>query len=339
MKIFFYSSAFSPSVGGIETLVEVLCRQFSALGHEVEVATETPGDETHSYPFGVTRRGSLRQLRRLLTWCDIHVQANVSLKAAWMVASAPRKSIYQHNNVYQRDDGSKGSLDLLKIALAHAFPGIANSSYTSTKTGAENVILNAYDDATFRQRQTPEEKDRDLVFLGRLVSQKGGDTLIDALGLLSQQGCRPNLTIIGDGAERPALEQGAARLQVGGQIRFLGGLTGLSLATEIAKHRVIVVPSRYEEPFGIVALEGLASGCVPIVSERGGMLEAIGGHGFTFANGDSAALAEQLRHVLSDYKNARQRLNGVESHLARCSARAVAAQYVAVFKRHLEERQ
>jgi glycosyltransferase involved in cell wall biosynthesis len=333
MKIFFYSTVFSPSVGGIETLTETLCRQFVTLGHEVKLATETPGDR--AFPFDVIRKPDVKRFRELLKWADVHVQANVSLKASWVWFFAPRKTLYQHNNVYQRDDGSKRPVDRLKTALSRVTPSIANSSYTAERTGAKYVILNAYDDTTFTAAPKWSEKDRDLVFLGRLVSQKGCHTLIDALAGLIAKGGRTNLTVIGDGPERAHLEHQAIEAGVADHVRFLNGLRGEALASELARHRVIVVPSSYEEPFGIVALEGLASGCIPIVSERGGLVDAISGHGFTFANGDARALEGCLESVLADISGARTRLRDVQKHLDHCSGRAVAMSYIRAFKQHL----
>lgn len=333
MKIFFYSTVFSPSVGGIESLAETLCRQFVALGHDVKVATETPGEA--EMPFGVMRQPGQMRMRELLAWCDVHLQANVSLRAAWVWLAAPGKIYYQHNNVYQRDDGSKRPVDWLKTAIARFTPGIANSAYTAARTGAQHVILNAYDDSTFGPMPRWADKDRSLVFLGRLVSQKGCDTLIEALSSLAECGKRPDLTVIGDGPDRAALERQAEQGGVAKQVRFLGRMTGQALAAELCRYRVMVVPSRYEEPFGIVALEGLASGCVLIVSERGGLVDAIGEHGMTFPNGDADALADRLKQVLGNMEAARLRLSGIETHLARCSARAVAERYIEVFERNL----
>lgn len=334
MRIFFYSTVFSPSVGGIETLVETLCRQFVELGHEVIVATETSGST--DVPFPVVRQPNLYRFFKLLRWCDIHIQANVSLKAAWVWLIAPGKIIYQHNNVYQRDDGSRRLVDRIKTLLARRAPGIANSAYTADLTGADVTILNAYDDRTFAPRQKWREKDGDLVFLGRLVSQKGCFTLIDALGRLAERGRHPTLTIIGEGPDRGKLEVQADSRGLGHRVRFLGELRGRALAKELGRHRVIVVPSSYEEPFGIVALEGLACGCIPVVSERGGLVDAISGHGFTFPNGDAEALAHLLDQVVGDIDSARKRLSGVDDHLARCRAQAVAERYIEVFKQHLE---
>lgn len=333
LKIFFYSTVFSPSVGGIESMAELLCREFTALGHDVVLATLTPGDG--EFPFEVRRGCTAIELQRLASWCDVHLQANVSLKAAWLRAIAPLKTFYRHGNVYQRDDGSKGVVEHLKTALARVTPSVANSTYTAEKTGAKFVVLNAYDDATFGPAPDWGDKDRDLVFLGRLVSQKGCDTLIEALGRLATRGHRPCLTVIGEGPDRAGLDRQVKAVGVAEQVRFAGALKGYTLAKQLERHKVLVVPSRYEEPFGIVALEGLACGCLPIVSRRGGLVDAIGGHGFSFPNGDASALEERLDEVLSDINAARARLDGVETHLARCRSRAVAAQYIAIFERYL----
>lgn len=331
MKNFFFSTVFAPSTGGIETMVELLCREFTALGHEVVLATLTPGD-AGPFPFEVVRQPGLAEFARLLRWCDIHMQANVSLKHGWPRFLAPRKFVYQHNNVYQRDDGTQGWRDKVKTRVAKASFGIANSHYTAARTGAAHVVLNAYDDAIFTPVVPWADRRGDLVFLGRLVSQKGCDTLIEALAILARGGLRPGLTVIGDGADRAILEERVADLGLGVQVQFVGRHKGAALAALLNDHRVMVVPSRYEEPFGIVALEGLGCGCLPVVSERGGLLDAISGHGRTFPNGDAKALAQVLQEVLTDPGAARALLDGREAHLARCTARAVAEAYLRIFE-------
>ncbi|MCJ2544005.1 glycosyltransferase family 4 protein [Thermostichus vulcanus] len=335
MKIFFFTTVFAPSIGGIERMAEMLCAEFVAMGHEVQLATLTPGNGRFPYP--VIRRPKFTQFLSLLHWCDIHIQANVSLKYAWPLLVVPKKVVYRYANAYQRDDGSRSLIDFAKVALAARACGIANSHYTAARTGATHVVLNAYDDSTFRITTPWQERKRDLVFLGRLVSQKGCDTLLQALAHLRGQGLFPTLTVIGDGPDRPMLETMSAELNLDRQIHFTGTMQGQPLADLLNCHRFMVVPSRYEEPFGIVALEGLACGCVPIVSERGGLVDAISGHGFTFPNGDPIALAKVLTECLHRPEEAQQRLVGAESHLARCRARSVAEQYINIFRQKIGE--
>jgi glycogen(starch) synthase len=332
VKIFFFTTVFAPSVGGIERLVETLCAEFVANGHEVRLATMTPGDATFSYP--VIRRPNPFDFLRLLQWCDVHIQSNVALKYAWPRFVAPQKFVYQHNNAYQRDNGTRGVLDHLKAVLARQTTGIANSHFTSVRTGADHVVFNAYGDSIFRNERPWSEREGELVFLGRLVSQKGCDTLLQALARLACEGMTPRLTVIGDGPDRQGLEALCVKLGLNEQTRFIGPLQGRELARMLNDHRVIVVPSRYEEPFGIVALEGMACGCIPVVSERGGLVDAIGGHGFTFANGGHGELAELLCTILSAPEAAYAKLNNIESHLVNYTASNVANQYLEIFRHY-----
>jgi glycosyltransferase involved in cell wall biosynthesis len=332
MKIFFFSTTFAPNVGGIEKQVEILCTEFAAMGHQVRLATISSKAGEDCYDFAVIRKPSLGTLFRLMNWCDIHVQANISLKYAFLCLLRPSRVIYQHNNVYQQDDGTLKPLDRLKQLVGRHTPGIACSRYVATKLRCTETVFNAYDDSTFSRAVPWEARDRDLVFLGRLVSQKGCDVLLRAVGRLRSGGLVPTLTIIGDGPDRKMLEALALETGVNEQVRFTGTLQGPSLAAELARHRFLVVPSRYEEPFGMVAVEGLACGCVPVVSEQGGLVDAIGGFGFTVPNGDDAALAATLKTVLTDSTAARARLNGVQTHLAGCQARAVAKRYISIFE-------
>lgn len=62
----------------------------------------------------------------------------------------------------------------------------------------------------------------------------------------------------------------------------------------------MVVPSLWDEPFKIVALEGIACGCVVVGSKGGGLKDAIGPCGLTFDNGDVAGLTAQLINLLAN---------------------------------------
>ena len=58
--------------------------------------------------------------------------------------------------------------------------------------------------------------------------------------------------------------------------------------------------SRWAEPFGIVALEGIACGCAVVGTALGGLPEAIGPCGLTVPNADTSAMGRALRSLLED---------------------------------------
>jgi glycosyltransferase involved in cell wall biosynthesis len=135
------------------------------------------------------------------------------------------------------------------------------------------------------------------------------------------------LTLVGDGPEAAALPRLAEEWKVADRVTFIGPKRGEELARLMNAHRVLVVPSRWAEPFGIVALEGAASGCTVIASDGGGLPEAVGPCGRVFRSGDAEALAHAVAAVTAPEPAA------VAAHLARHRAGAVVAAYEAVLHR------
>ncbi len=156
--------------------------------------------------------------------------------------------------------------------------------------------------------------------------------LLEALGLLRAQGLTPRLTVIGDGPERASLQQLARDLQVEDTVTLVGAKNGDELVRLLNRHQILVVPSRWAEPFGIVALEGLACGCVVVGSEGGGLPDAIGPGGPTFPNGDAPALAQALAGLLTDPARQAAYREQAADHLARHTPAAVANAYLEVFE-------
>jgi len=178
-------------------------------------------------------------------------------------------------------------------------------------------------------------RDRDLVFLGRLVSAKGVDLLLEALAELKRQGITAGLTVIGEGPEEENLREQTKQLGLEDQVDFAGAKFDEDLARMLNAHLILVVPSRWQEPFGIVALEGIACGCVVIGSEGGGLKDAIGPCGVTFPNGDVKALTRALEDSLSRGDELDEYREHAESHLAWHSTERIAGEYLKVFARAL----
>lgn len=328
MRILLGSHHFSPSTGGIETASNLLAREFVALGHEVRVVTQTDGNG--HFPFAVIRRPGPLELLRQLRWCEIFLQNNISLRTLWALLFVRRPLFIAHQTWITDAKGDIGWQHRLKrFVLRYATSLAISRAVAEQLPGPSIEVGNPYDDKVFKDVPA-EPRMKELIFVGRLVSDKGADLLLDAMASLKSQ---PRLTVAGDGPERASLEKLAADLRIQSQIEFVGSQTSEQLGRLLRQHRILVVPSRWQEPFGIVALEGIASGCVVVGSAEGGLGEAIGACGLTFPNGDTPALAKALSRLLEDPAECDRLRQKAAPHLARFTPRHVASLYLDAMKR------
>lgn len=333
MKILFYSPAFLPMVGGLEINIATLAEQITLAGHEVVVVTTTPGsEEVVDHPYRVVRCPSPAELLHWTRWCEVFFQANVSLRGLWPLLLVRRPWVVSHHSWYCRPDGRIVWRDRLKrYLLRYAAASLAVSQAMAQDLGGSTVtIQNPYRDKLFRVLPGVR-RTGDLLFLGRLVSDKGVDVLLSALSILAREGFDPRLTIVGEGPEAPRLQAHAEALDLTDRIEFLGKRQGPELVEILNRHRLMIVPSRYNEPFGIVALEGIACGCVVVGSKGGGLTEAIGLCGRTFDNGDAQDLASVLAELLQHPEGDGAYLQHAEEHLARHRSGTVAVAHLRVF--------
>jgi glycogen(starch) synthase len=194
---------------------------------------------------------------------------------------------------------------------------------------AVSVIANGVDSAP----APVGSAERQVLLAGRLVYEKGFQLALAALpGLLDRVGPL-RLVIAGAGIHEDALRALAAELGIERQVDFLGWVGPERLAELYAAADVCVVPSLYE-PFGLVALEAMASGCPCVVADTGGLRELVG-HGevgLRFAAGDPASLAAMVELVLAD-RALRERLVAAgRSHAAGFTWAAAGARTAAVYR-------
>ena len=336
MKILIYSPMFYPSIGGLETVVSILAHEFLHQGHEVKLVSKILDTESKVFPFEVSRQPNHQKLLKLISWCDIYFQACVSLKDIWSLLIIRRPLVVTHQTWYRRSDGSLGWQDYVKNFVTRFTTNIPASHALAEHIPAPSTVIpNPYrEDIFYEMPNIP--RDKELVFLGRLVSDKGADLLLDALANLKVLGMTPSLTIIGSGPEESKLRQQVKELDIANQVDFVGVKVEKELAKLLNAHKIMVVPSRWHEPFGVVALEGIACGCVVIGSEGGGLKEAIGLCGVTFPNGDVKALTHRLVDLLTKPEKLVIYRAQAESHLSRHKKVEVAKAYLQVFERVIQ---
>lgn len=138
---------------------------------------------------------------------------------------------------------------------------------------------------------------RRVVFAGRLVREKGVEILIRAAQRVDAE-----FVICGDGRRLASLRKLAERSGVAGRFVFKGWLGPERLAREFASASVVVVPSLWPEPFGLVGIEALAAGRPVVASATGGVGDWLddGVSGLCVKPGDVEALAHALNRLLAD---------------------------------------
>lgn len=303
------------------------------MGHTVTVVTETAQAETgEEFPFEVVRRPDFKTLRRLIKNHDLYLQSNISLNylLAWLGTRKPL-FISHHTALYSRSRKDAMLLAVKRFIISRATNICVSRAIAEANAPHSHIIGNAYDDANFRLR--PEiERNKELVFVGRLVPTKGVDVLLRALKILQTRGLTPHLTIIGTGPRERMWRDLCAELGLDRQVEWAGVLRGEALATRIAAHRILVAPSTWQEPFGIVALEGMACGCMVVGSRGGGLSDAIGPGGATFQNGDSQDLARVLAPFLQNPATTAPYIEAAPDHLEKHKPQNIARAYLQLFE-------
>lgn len=334
MNILFSSHRFFPSIGGIETVSRVLAEVFLSLGHQVKLVTQTPAKDMEAFAFPIIRRPSASVLLSLVKWGDVFFHNNISLQTAWPLALVRKPWVVAHHIWISRPDGRIGWRDRLKLGLLRHATNIAISPAIAQRLPVASIVIpDPYDSSVFRL-DAGVKRDLDLIYVGRLVSDKGVDLLLDALGKMRNEcGLKPRLSVVGSGPEEAGLREQVKRSDLGEQVKFMGARCGRELAALLNQHRVLVVPSRWEEPFGIVALEGIACGCMVVGSSGGGLGEAIGPCGLPFSNGNVQELTQALQKALQDDRIIEKCRAMAPAHLARHQPRVIAQQYLDVFRR------
>jgi glycosyltransferase involved in cell wall biosynthesis len=148
-------------------------------------------------------------------------------------------------------------------------------------------------------RSMPTQKLR-IACVGRLVPEKGIPLLLEAAKILKDEGHDFEIRIIGDGSERPKLEELIQREKLESFTSITGFLTGDDFARALQDVSVVVMPSTWEETAGLAAIEQMMRGRLVIAADIGGLAEVLGNTGLKFPPGNAVSLANCLRSVIEN---------------------------------------
>ncbi len=196
------------------------------------------------------------------------------------------------------------------------------------------------DDELRRLRAEFASPDESLVLLvGRLVYEKGFQFALEALPKIIERLPSTRFVVAGSGTHEEELRRQAEELGLMEHGTFVGWIGDDVLHSLYAIADVCVVPSIYE-PFGLVALEAMASSCPCIVADTGGLREVVPHDevGLRFRARDPESLAEMTIRVLEDAELCRRLTAEAFNHLRRFDWDDVAERTVEVYEELAELR-
>jgi glycogen(starch) synthase len=220
-------------------------------------------------------------------WVDKHPQSHIHVIERWIVNRADRVIACSY---YMREQ------------IVDIF---------GADEGRVVVIPNGIDPGDLQPQDGPElerlrsqfaASDENLVLLiGRLVYEKGFQLALEAMPRLIDTVPGTRFIVAGSGTHEQELREQAATLGLMDHGAFLGWIGDDVLHSLYRIADVCVVPSIYE-PFGLVALEAMASDCPCIVADTGGLREVVPHNeaGLRFRARDARALGEMVERLLTD---------------------------------------
>ncbi|MFP5361226.1 MAG: glycosyltransferase family 4 protein [Thermoleophilia bacterium] len=218
-------------------------------------------------------------------WVDKHPQSYIHGIETWMVRRADHVITCSH---YMRGHVA----DIYDIDEARV---------TVIPNGIDPADLQPVGDLAELRARFAAPDERLVLLVGRLVYEKGFQLALDALPQVIRHAGNVRFLVAGSGTHEAELKKQARRLGLMRHGTFMGWIGDDVLHSLYRIADLCVVPSIYE-PFGLVALEAMASNCACIVADTGGLREVVPDNdvGLRFRSRDPRALARMMQRVLAE---------------------------------------
>ena len=218
-------------------------------------------------------------------WVDKPPQSHIHAAERWMVRRAQRVITCSH---YMRGH------------VADVFD-VDERRVTVIPNGIDPADMRPMGDLAALRRDFAAPDEKLVLLVGRLVYEKGFQTALEALPAVLRRVPGVRFLVAGSGTHEAQLREQARRLGLMRHGMFLGWIGDDVLHSLYRIADLCVVPSLYE-PFGLVALEAMASGCPCLVADTGGLREVVphGDVGLRFRSRDARSLARMLERMLTD---------------------------------------
>lgn len=332
-RLFYWAEVLWPSIGGIETFSHALLPRLAARGYDIHVLT---GDADGALPDHedmdgiVIRRLPLRAamsrgdpgllmenlrkvraLKQRIAPDIVHLNFSgpMALYHLKTAQAAPARTVTTLHGPVSGLRGGAGTLlgdifDRSDWVVAHSQAVLEDARMAAPAVAGRSSLIH-YGVEAPRADPAPVTASHDaphLLCAGRLVPEKGMDLAVAAFAAILRHFPSARMTMAGDGPEREALEQQARSLGVAESIDFIGWVQPDDMPALMARATLVIMPSRWQEPFGLVAVEAALQSKPMLAAAVGGLREAVedGVTGRLVPGDDAAALAEAAIAMLSD---------------------------------------
>jgi len=250
-------------------------------------------------------------------WVDKHPQSHIHGVERWMANRADRVITC---SAYMREH------------VADIY-GLEEERITVIPNGIDPSELIPVADLDSLRRRFAEPHERLVLLVGRLVYEKGFQLALEALPGLIERLADVRFVVAGSGTHEQELRAQANELGLDGHGTFLGWIGDDVLHSLYRIADLCVVPSIYE-PFGLVALEAMASGCPCLVADTGGLREVVPNEdvGLRFRSRDPASLARMAERILTDADLRERLVTEATEHVLGFDWADVAEQAAAVYE-------
>ena len=208
----------------------------------------------------------------------------------------------------------------------------AKESITTDAVNSDDIVIIPNAITIVDQSPSTNERPVDITYVGRLVPEKGVDTLIKAVARVCHR--FPNLTvkIVGDGQSCAELNRLVVASGLTKNVMFAGQLDRNAVTEILLRSKILVLPSR-KESFGLVLLEAANAGCAVVATSTGGIPSIVehGKNGLLFEIDSVEQLAAHLDKLVSDDARRSELINQFRNRLQHYDISNFIVRYRAVF--------
>jgi glycosyltransferase involved in cell wall biosynthesis len=330
MRILFWTREFWPGIGGVEVLGAKLLPALQQRGYDFIVVTPSKeggvpdenfykGVPVYRFPFRdpenysdvnrlIRLREKIAKLKKAFAPDLIHLN---SLDVGDFFHLTTRRvhacsSLVTLHGDWPRLAGKGNSLAEQTLRSADWVTTCSEAILRRAREAVPEILLKSA--VVYNGREIPAIEPTPLLFdlpvvlcIGRLVNEKGFDLVVHAFASVLKSLPQARLIIAGDGPARSDLERQVVQSGLQAAVKFTGWVEPDAVAELLNASTLVVVPSRWEEPFCLVALEAALMKRAVVATRTGGLPEVVVDRetGILVEKENSAALAEAIISLLT----------------------------------------